>query len=197
MIYSIVKLIVSIFLRFVFRWRSVGTDNIPAEGPVIIASNHLSFWDPPLIGCSLKRQIHFMAKEELFQIPIFGWIIRKLQAFPVKRGSADRTAIRKSLELLSQGGILGLFPEGTRSKTGILGKAEPGLALIALKSGAVVIPAAVKGTNQVFRNGCFLPRFEVYFGKPIYVETAKSDKDYLTYLTDKIMQDIAKLQSEG
>lgn len=197
MIYSIVKFIVSIFLRFLFRWKSVGMENIPSKGPVIIASNHLSFWDPPLIGCSLNRQIHFMAKEELFQLPIFGWIIRKLQAFPVKRGSADRNAIRKSLELLSQGGILGLFPEGTRSKTGKLGKAEPGLALIALKSGAVVIPTAVKGTNQVLNKDCFLPRFEVCFGKPIYVETIRGDKEYLIYLTDKIMQEIAKLQSEG
>jgi 1-acyl-sn-glycerol-3-phosphate acyltransferase len=137
-----------------------------------------------------------MAKEELFQIPIFGWIITKLNAFPVKRGIADRSAIRTSLALLDKGEIVGLFPEGTRSKTGRLGKAEPGLALIAAKTGAVIIPVAVKGTNKVFREGRLLPKFEVIFGTPIQVERI-TNKEYLETVTLNMMDNIAVLLGEA
>lgn len=193
MIYNLLRAIVNLFFNIFFRITYTGHSNIPVSGPVIVASNHISFWDPPVIGCGISRPIHFMAKEELFTFPIFSWVITKLKAFPVKRGTADRGAIRTALSLLEQGEIIGLFPEGTRSKTGLLGKAEPGLALIAAKSGAVIIPAALVGTDKIFRGGGFFPKIEVKFGKPIIVEQGVTNKESLDKLTKQMMSEIAAL----
>lgn len=197
MVYSIIRLLLRLVLSVIFRWDIKGKDNIPLSGPVIIASNHLSNWDPPLIGCAIHRPLRFMAKEELFKIGALGWLITKLGAFPVRRGVADRTAIRMALNLLENGEVLGVFPEGTRSKTGELGTAEPGVAMLALKSGATVIPAAITGTNRVFSEGQLLPRFKLRFGKPIVVQKGKADKDAIDSLSLNLMADIKKLMAEG
>lgn len=193
MFYNLIRAIVKLFLLVFFRVTYTGANNIPVNGPVIVASNHISFWDPPVIGCGIFRPIHFMAKEELFANPIFNWIITKLKAFPVKRGTADRGAIRTALSLLEQGEIVGLFPEGTRSRTGQLGKAEPGLALIAAKAGAVIIPAAVINTDKICRDGILFPKIEVKFGRPIIVEKGVTNKEYLDGLTKQLMSEIAAL----
>ncbi|VBB07961.1 phospholipid/glycerol acyltransferase [Lucifera butyrica] len=192
--YEIVRTFLRLIFRVFFRWEITGRENIPAEGGVIIAANHVSLFDPPVLGCAIsKRRIHFMAKEELFAIPIFGWLITKFHAFPVRRGVADRTAIRTTISLLEQGEVVGVFPEGTRSKTGMLGKAEPGVAMIASKVGATVVPAALTGTNKVFRDGFIFSRFTVKFGEPIKVDKAKADKETLDALSRKIMDEIAIL----
>lgn len=193
MFYNIARAIVRLILRLFFRCEYMCVENIPKDGPVIVASNHLSFWDPPVIGCAFERHIHFMAKEELFKMPVFGWIITQLKAFPVKRGAADRAAIRMALSLLEGGEIVGLFPEGTRSKNGQIGKAEPGLALIAAKAGAVIVPTAIVGTDKVLAKGCLLPKFQVIFGKPIILEKGITDKEYLEKITKQMMNEIAAL----
>lgn len=195
--YSVIRLLLRLILSVFFRWDIKGKDYIPQSGPVIIASNHLSNWDPPLIGCAIYRPLRFMAKDELFKIGAFGWLITKLGAFPVRRGVADRTAIRMALNLLENGEVLGVFPEGTRSKTGELGTAEPGVAMLALKSGATVIPAAITGTNRVFSEGQLLPQFKLRFGKPIVVQKGKADKEAIDSLSLNIMADIKKLMAEG
>ena len=156
----------------------------------------MSLFDPPVVGTAFPRPIHFMAKEELFAKPILKWIFTKLKAFPVRRATADRTAIRHAINLLNNGELLGLFPEGTRSKTGKLGKPETGLAMIALKSGAPVVPAAIIGTNKVWKEGLLLPRFIVKFGNPINVEQGKSDKEAMENLSNRIMQEISHLLEE-
>ena len=193
MIYNLLRAIVKLFFTVFFRITYTGHANIPASGPVIVASNHVSFWDPPVIGCGMQRSIHFMAKEELFNFPIFSWVIRELKAFPVKRGTADRNAIRTALSLLEQGEIVGLFPEGTRSKTGLLGRAEPGLALIAAKSGAVIVPTALIGTDKILCGWRMFPKIEVKFGKPIIVEKGVANKESLDKLTKQMMSEIAAL----
>jgi len=154
--------------RVLFRLRITGLENIPATG-AIIAPNHQSFWDIPLIGFTLgSRRTHFMAKSELFKNPVFGWIIRTLLAFPVKRGAPDRTAIRHAIEILKQGDLVTIFPEGTRSKTGELGAPEGGLSLIAAKADVPVVPVGIIGTRCIFSRKCFLPQVEINFGTPLH-----------------------------
>ena len=137
-----------------------------------------------------------MAKEELFSLSAFKWFITKLKAFPVRRGTADRTAIKHAIRLLKNCEILGAFPEGTRSKAGELGKPEPGIAMIALKAGVPIVPVAIIGTNKVCKNGCIFPRFIVKFGKPIIINEEKTDKQMLENISNTIMQEISFLLKE-
>lgn len=196
--YNLVHIILRTFFRLVFRWKISGLENIPPEGGVIIAANHISLLDPPVVGTALpvERPIYFMAKEELFANAVVRWFITKLHSFPIRRGSADRVAIRKAIALLESGQILGVFPEGTRSKTGKLGQPEPGVAMIAIKAGAPIVPTAIIGTNQVFSKGSWLPVFKVRFGKPIQTDKIKSDKESLEMLSNSIMREIACLLEE-
>jgi len=195
-LYEFLKVVFSFIFTVFFRWKVSGVDNIPKNGGVLICANHISLLDPPVIATAASRHLHFMAKEELFRIWGFGRIIRNLHAFPVRRGTADRTAIRTALGLLIAGEVVGMFPEGTRSKTGILGNPEPGVSLIAARSGVPIVPAAITGTNQFFRNGKILPQFSVRFGKPIPIERGKIDKEALDSLSQTIMSEIGNLLKE-
>jgi 1-acyl-sn-glycerol-3-phosphate acyltransferase len=186
----------TILFSIVFRWRISGVENIPAGG-AIIAANHISLWDPPVVGTAIPRRAHFMAKEELFANPVFGWLISKLGAFPVRRGAADRTAIKTALTLLKNGSILVIFPEGTRSKDGKLGAPEAGLALLALKAGVPVIPAAVIGTNKIFRDGHVLPKFCIRFGKPILFGCDTAGKESMGKMSAQVMTEISHLLEEA
>ncbi|HMM21329.1 MAG TPA: lysophospholipid acyltransferase family protein [Selenomonadales bacterium] len=200
MVYKILHSLLGLIFCIVFRWRITGVENIPATGGLIVASNHISLWDPPLIGCALptSRKIHFMAKAELFSWPVFRWVITELGAFPVRRGAADRNAIRTALGLVEAGGVFGIFPEGTRSKTGELGQAAPGMAMIALKAGVPIVPTAVRGTNKVFCDGHLFPQFEIRFGKPICLPEGRNDREGVEYVNRLVMQEIARLmRSEG
>jgi 1-acyl-sn-glycerol-3-phosphate acyltransferase len=196
-LYSILLVFLKTLFAVVFRWEVKGIENIPSHGGVIIASNHISLWDPPVLGSATPRPVHFMAKEELFTIPVFSWIIRKLHSFPVRRGSADRTAIRTMINLLECGEIVGIFPEGTRSKTGQLGQPELGVAMVALKTGMTIVPAAIIGTNKIWGSDTWFPRIKVMFGKPILVKQGKTDKDAIESLSRTIMNEIADLLSKG
>jgi len=124
-------------------------------------SNHVSFLDPIIIGCVLPRQVFFMAKMELFKFPIFGWFLKKLGAFPVKRGTADLSAIKHSLKVLSEDKVFGIFPEGTRNKTGGIRAFSHGVAAIAHKSKAQTVPVAIIGKYKIFRPIC------IKIGKPL------------------------------
>jgi 1-acyl-sn-glycerol-3-phosphate acyltransferase len=152
--YKLLHGLFSIYFRVLYRWKIEGLENIPFKGPFIVCANHTSWFDPPLVGTMLFKsssRVYFMAKEELFHIFILGKIIRLLGAFPVKRSSADRRSLRHALKLLERGEILGLFPEGTRIKTGDLGEPFHGPALVALKSGKPVLPVAIKWPSGKFQ----------------------------------------------
>jgi 1-acyl-sn-glycerol-3-phosphate acyltransferase len=170
MLYWIGKSI-SIFVCWFFgRWQLIGRENIPREGGVLLCGNHISYIDPPTLGGGCPRPVHFMAKLELFKIPVLGFLIRRVGAFPVKRGTADRTALRTAVELLQNGEIVAMFPEGTRSLDGHLQTAEPGVGLIALRAKVPVIPVALIETNRLLRPHSFLFRFsrvKVIYGKPV------------------------------
>lgn len=178
---------------WLFRCEVSGVENIPRQGGVIIAANHLSNWDPPIAAAFIPRHVHFMAKQELFDVPLFGAIIRKLHAFPVRRGAADRTAIKSAIKLLTEGQCLGLFPEGTRSKNGELRKPEAGLALIATKAQVPVVPTAVIGTNRIFSNGSFFPKVKIIYGKPLHIDDGALDKAVLQSFSEQVMLNIDKL----
>lgn len=182
-----------IIFSLVFRWQVIGREHIPKEGPVILCANHISLWDPPLLGSGIDRMVNFMAKEELFRIPVISFLITKFGAFPVKRGAGDRAAIRATLKLLEEGKILGIFPEGTRSKTGEVGEGMPGVAMFALKSQAQVIPVAIVGPYRLFRP------IKIVYGEPIdltRLREAKSSADTLKETTDLIMEHIKALRNQ-
>lgn len=193
MIYEICKLILKVLFKISVRLEVHGAENIPQKGAVVIASNHLSLLDPPIIGTAATRKVHFMAKQELF-VPVLGSVYRMLGAFPVRRGGADRAAIKHGIDILQSNKVLAIFPEGTRSKTGKLGKAEPGALMMASKAAAVIVPTCVVGTD-IKRCGKLWPKVKVYFGEPIYFpENQPVNKELLKEMTDELMQRIAKLQ---
>jgi 1-acyl-sn-glycerol-3-phosphate acyltransferase len=147
MYFVFVKLI-RLWLFLFCHWRVSGRRNVPMHGPVIIAPNHISYLDPPIVGSAFDRQIFFMAKVELFEVPFLGWLIRQCGAFPVRRGVADRAALRQADELLHGGEAVRVCPEGTRSEDGRLVPAELGIAMLALRTGAPVLPIGVDGTDR-------------------------------------------------
>jgi len=187
MFYSLVCFLFVVFYTTLFRCKVHGRENIPAGG-FILCSNHISWFDPPLVGCTLwKRKVYFMAKEELFSNRLFSLVLRKLNAFPVKRDRADRRAIQYALALLKEDGIVGMFPEGTRSKTGSMQELLDGAALLALKSNVPVLPVAVKGPYRLFRP------VRVYIGNPLYFNNYKKGKKY----TREDLKEISKNIREG
>lgn len=193
MFYNITRWIFNIFYTIFFRLQVIGLDNIPLDKPLIIASNHISNLDPPTLGVACKvRPINFMAKIELFQTPIFSWAIRKLGAFPVKRGASDKNAIKTALDKLRSNLVVGIFPEGTRSKDGNLGNVGTGVITIAAKAKAVVVPTAIVGTNKISLKNLF-PKIKVAFGEPIYLPEKIDDKELFVEYTDKMMQQIKEL----
>lgn len=168
MLYPIARFIFRVLFKVLWRWKVEGLENFPAAGPVVVVANHVSIWDPVAVGSALPRQIKFMAKEDLFHYPVLGSILPRLGAFPVKRNQPDRVAIRRALEILENKEVLGMFPEGTRSKTGELLKPHPGAAMIALKARAPVVPVACIGTADMWRSLFKREALRVRIGKPVF-----------------------------
>ena len=197
MFYKFFKILCRIWYGIFLRTKVIGAENIPAEGGFILASNHMANWDPPFLGTFIAREVNFMGKEELFKNPIMAAICRGLHVFPVKRGAADKSAIKTAIKLLKDGKCFGIFPEGTRSKTGKLGKAEPGVSLIAAMTKAPIIPAAIVNTEKIFSREKFLPRLAVIYGTPIKFTGSTKDKQALADFAQEIMNEIAKLKSSA
>lgn len=151
MIYSILRFLAKLLLKPLFGVDATNLDIVPNEGPCIIASNHKSWLDPVFLGIVLKRKIKFMAKEELFRYPFFGWLLKKLGAFPVKRGTADRQALKTAVEILNKGEVVGIFVEGTRVRSNSIGEIKPGIYLLSRKTGAYVIISAIYGNYPLFK----------------------------------------------
>lgn len=184
--YKLCDFILGIIFKIFYRLEVTGLENVPRENACVIASNHVSLFDPPLLGVAMKyRPINFMAKEELF-VFILGTAYKKLGAFPVKRGAGDLKAIKHAIKLLNDGNVLAIFPEGTRSKNGKLGKATPGAMSMAVKTNSIVVPTALKGPNKVSWLNPF-PKFKVSFGKPIDVKSLGNGKEVIDLLNEKMM----------
>ncbi len=187
------------FLVYARKFEVIGRENAPAEGPLIVASNHLNNGDPPVIALAFSRLPTFMAKREMMGWPILGPAFRIFGAFPVSRGGADLSAIHAATELVNEGKMLVMFPEGTRSRTGGLTKGHPGTALIALRTGAPIIPFAITGTEQISWPWVLLkPRsishIKLTLGEPFTLPPVdKIDSEAASEATKVIMSTIAEL----
>lgn len=177
-----------------YRLHVEGAENIPDTGAVIVAPNHKSNFDPPIVGVAIKnRLVHYMAKAELFKNPMFGWVLRKMGAFPVKRGTVDRIAIKQAVRELKNGHVLGIFPEGTRIKKDDLGRFHSGMASLALMTGVPIVPVAVLGTRTLPKKK---ETIVILIGEPVVVEKQKVNDDKVAELNDRVKQEIEKLISD-
>jgi 1-acyl-sn-glycerol-3-phosphate acyltransferase len=159
-----------------YRWHIDGAENIPQSGGAIIAPNHIGFFDSTLTGSAVKRPVYFMAKKELFDIPGFGWIIKRTNAFPVKRGMQDIAAVRNAFSLLKNGRLLLIFPEGTRSENGRIGKARAGVGMIACNAQVPLIPAKIENTTMMLK----FKQIKIKFGEPVYPPKDFVKNDYIS-----------------
>ncbi|MFA6848934.1 MAG: lysophospholipid acyltransferase family protein [Selenomonadaceae bacterium] len=191
--YRFLQFVLRVFFKLFFRAEIIGRENVPTDGGIILAANHTSNFDPPLLAAFLRRPVSYMAKQELFDVPIFGRAITGCHAFPVKRGAADRGAIKTAIKVVKMGNCLGLFPEGTRSKDGAIHKPEAGIALIAAMTTAPVVPAALIGTDKIFQKGSYFPKLRVVYGKPIIFEGKHNNKEDLQVFSQKIMDKIDRM----
>ncbi|ABR48778.1 1-acyl-sn-glycerol-3-phosphate acyltransferase [Alkaliphilus metalliredigens QYMF] len=190
--YRIIKRVVNILLRLLYKLELTHVEKIPTTGKAIICSNHFNLWDPLVIGTSLPRKVHYMAKEELFSNPLMSLIIKNLGVFPVKRGTSDIGAIKTALKILKEGNSLGMFPEGTRSKTGKMKEAMPGIAMIAIKSRSPVIPIAIISNYKLFNE------LKVIVGDPMDLSDYYDEKlttDEYQQISQNILDTIQELMN--
>ncbi len=204
MVYKISRLIVRLTLRALCGFRIDGGDREPPSGPLLIVSNHVSDLDPLVVGSALRRRVHFMAKVELFRPSLLRWWIRACGGFPVRRGEVDRQAFRTARTILDQGGALVMFPEGTRgSSLQDIRPAEPGAALLAVRTGAVILPVAVIGTDRVLPKGARRPAramIRVRIGDPIRINgtargaaAGRADRERVDGVGRHFMGEIARM----
>ncbi len=184
---------------YVRKFEVVGREHVPMDGPLVLASNHLNNADPPMIALAIPRHPTYMAKREMIRWPILGPAFRIFGAFPVRRGQVDRAAMRAASEVLERGGMLVMFPEGTRSRTGGLTRGHSGTALIALRAGAPVLPVAITGTEVIrwpwlFLKPYTIPHVKVTIGEPFQLPPVENvTTKAASEATDLIMRRIAAL----
>jgi cytidylate kinase len=198
--YAGMRMLAVALMRALFRLEARGTEHVPSRGPVLLVSNHSSVLDPPLVGGVCPRQLTFLAKAELFAVPGFGRLIHALNARPVRREGADAAALRVALRALDQGAALLVFPEGTRGPEGRLREPKPGAALLAVLSGAPVVPVFVRGSGRAWPRGRRFPRpakVRVAFGPPLRFPrpTGGDKKEYYDTVSRDMMAAIAQLSN--
>lgn len=192
--------------RCYFRWRVFHPERVPLSGPVILASNHASFLDPPLVGAGLERDINYLARDTLFRYPGMGALLRSWNSVPVDRDGGGAAGLRAILDRLLAGGAIILFPEGTRSPDGTLQRGRSGIGLTVIKSTALVVPVRVFGTYDAYGRHMKLPlprRVAVKYGRPMGFEALRAEarncpkarlKEIYQQVADEIMAEIAKLE---
>ena len=193
--YYLVRFTSYVIFKLFYSLKVYGSENLPKEG-FIIASNHGSLADPPLIGASLSKPVYFMAKKELFDIPFFGALIKSTHAFPVKRGRGDIASIKKSISLLKSGKAILVFPQGSRKKH--KQKVQKGLSLLAHKAGVPVVPSRIVN-NEKIKNFNFKP-LKYIIGKPLYFpkdSSEKSDSKSYEDFANKVMDAINQLSADS
>ncbi len=185
--YTFVRILVSLPTLLLYRVRAIGVENVPKSGPLVLAPNHFSQMDHFLIGLYLRRKIRFMAKSQIFGPPILTYVFKHGGVFPVRRGHHDEEAFKTAFTIVEQGGMLLMYAEGGRSRSGELGEPKPGIGRIALESGAPIVPVAVHGSEEARRWKRFrFPKVHVQYGEPLEfaVETAPDRERQLEVATE-------------
>ncbi len=198
MLYTIVRRLLRWLLPALFRIRWLGFENVPFQGPALLAANHLSLLDPLAVGAGAYRPLHFMAKAELFRIPLLGGLVRRLNAHPVEREGADARALRGALSLLREGKALLVFPEGTRGAEGTLRQGRPGSGMLAALSEAPVVPVYIQGSGRALPRGATRPRLvrvTVAYGPPLRFPRTRGRERYQE-ISNEIMAAIGRLKAE-
>jgi len=185
-------------LHLLFGYRTEGAEKVPKTGPVILAANHLSILDPIAIGAGIKRPVSFLARADVFRLPVLSWLLPRLYAIPVERGTGDLSAIKGAIRALERGMAFGIFPEGTRSRSGRLQPFKTGVAAIAFRTGSPVVPVAVVGSEKAWPVGRKLFRLRrpirVVYGDPIPVpRKTKVSHQELENLTREIEARVREL----
>jgi 1-acyl-sn-glycerol-3-phosphate acyltransferase len=191
--------VVSPMLNLYFRRRLYGTEHVPMQDKLIVVANHASDFDPPMLSSSVRRPVSYMAKEELFKVPVLAQAIRLYGAYPVKRGSADRSAIREAIKQLEAGWAVGIFLEGTRTDDGRIPNPKVGAALIAAKTQTPLLPVCLWGTHEIFPEGSAIPRpvpLTIRIGEVID-PPATTKRDQLEAVTAQCTEAIHKLHDLG
>src|SRR5579872_1608058 len=191
-LYHALRYVAIVLLNIIVHLRVRGLYNVPKQGAFIIASNHLAWTDIPFIPLYLRRKMVYMAKEEYYTSKL-AWLVRFLGAFPVKRGEGDRQALRAAEEQLKKGNILGIFPEGTRSRSRTMAKAHAGMGMIALRSGVPVVPVASWGSEKTFKK--FRPQVTISYGEPMLLKPRgkKITREDIDEATEQVMRKIAEM----
>ncbi len=201
MLYAVLKPIAAALMRLFFRLEIRGREHVPLMGPLLLVSNHVSLLDPPLVGGSAPRPLYFLAKEELFRVPLLGRLIHGVNARPVKRDGSDMRALKMALRLLGEGKAILIFPEGTRGRGGRLGEGKAGAGMLAVMSGAAVVPVHVSGSERALPRGRALPRpakVRVVFGPPLHFKPGRGDarKESYREASAEMMRAIAQLRDQ-
>ncbi len=190
MLYAIAHAVVGFLARFFFRLQVFGHDWIPKQGGVLIASNHVSYLDIPLLGCAMKRRAHFIGKVELLRNPVMAFFFRYLNGIPIKRGGMNRKVLQEIADRLKKGEVVVIYPEGGINKSGNLKRLKPGIGMLVAMSGVPVVPALIKGTEKALPDGArwiqrhpvtilfgqpmdFRPRLNQENGKPMYEQISR------------------------
>jgi 1-acyl-sn-glycerol-3-phosphate acyltransferase len=203
--YAAARAVTDGLLGVLLRRRVTGLEHVPREGPVLLAANHASFWDPPVLGATLPRELRIMTRASFFAVPGFGALLRGLGAFPVERGAPDQRAFRHARDVLLGGGALLMFPEGGRMKDGRLHPGLPGVGLLAALTRAPIVPVYVAGTNRIRRCIARLEEVRIAIGEPLPeafwaspgTTTTPSGRALHQEIADRVMQEIARLRDRA
>jgi 1-acyl-sn-glycerol-3-phosphate acyltransferase len=197
--YYLACLVIRLVLRIFWRYKKVGAEQVPKSGGAIVASNHAAYVDPPFVGAVARREFFYLAKAELFSNALFGWLIRKYNAIPIARGAFDRRAILRAVELLKEGKVLLLFPEGTRNKGERFLEPKLGVGKIALEAGVPIVPAYIHNSGTLFASLLKRKRLVIGFDAPItrnYLKRLPKDKEGYKTIGQEIMKRIGTLKEK-
>lgn len=202
--YRGVHLVANAALNVLLVRECTGTENVPRTGGVIVAANHFAFWDPPVLGASLSREMYYLTRAAFFDVPVFGGLIRSLNAIPIRQRVADHSGLERALGVLAAGHALLVFPEGGRMKDGRLHPALPGLGHLVSRARVPVVPLYVSGTNRIRRCVLRRDRVRITVGAPLPStlwssageQSTRTGRDRQRLIGDRVMQEIALLRRQ-